>query len=509
MGTGKKSTVCIIALTLVVQFTLGAGPATPASASSNSVPIFYDPLAALGTWVDMANYGPVWYPNGVGPDWRPYINGRWVPTAEGWVFETSEPWGWATYHYGNWMPTTEYGWVWVPGSTWYPSTVVWRRNDDHIGWAPIPPPDYAPEPAFYPVGGFYPGTPVLDLITNPFWLFVPASRFLLGFGQPFSPSFLFHNCRCLVPFSFVPIFFPRTFFLNNFFFPAFAPRAFFAFGPSFDFVSRVARIDLNRITIFANTVNIVGLQNVLPSRALLQQQPLLRQAIPGAVLSGQRFLLTAVSDPRQAAGFLARPDIMPVPQGLPALRAEIPKAEKRLPQSGPEALKGMRGMELPPQSVGETPQMQEQIRQHKLEEQRRLGAVPSTPKPIEVLRTGRPVRQPHMLEALGTTLPPTEERPIIVAGPQRFSTPHRIPEREPRVLREGLGEAPRRFGATPGGEFRLTPHREFWATPREERAIFREFRIVPAPSQRFRAAPAQRSVPRSSGPIAPGFPTLH
>jgi hypothetical protein len=219
-------------------------------------------LTALGTWITLANYGPVWYPNGVGPDWRPYINGRWVPTAEG----------------------------------------------------------------------------------------------------------------------------------------------------------RHARIDLNRITIFANAVNTVTLHNVLPSAALMQQRPFLRQVIPTGVLSGQRFSVMAVSDPRQTAGFLARPDIMPVPQGLPALRAEILKAERRPPRVGPEALRRLRGMGLPPQSVRETPQMREQIRQQQLEERHRLGVVPATPKFIEVL-TGQ---HRQIMEIPGTTrLPSEEERHLGVSSEQR------------------------------------------------------------------------------------------
>jgi hypothetical protein len=509
----KKSAVWLIALALFVQFVLVVG-LTPASASTQAAAIFYDSLAATGTWMTLGNYGPVWYPNGVGPDWRPYIDGRWVPTAEGWVFETGEPWGWATYHYGNWLPTSEYGWVWVPGSTWYPSTVVWRSNEDYIGWAPIPPPDYSPEPTFYPLGGFYPGTPVLDLITAPFWLFAPTSHFLLGFGQPFSPLFNFSSCRCLVPFSFIPILFPRTFFLNNFSFPGFAPRAFFAFGPSFEFVSRAARIDLNRIAIFASTVNIVTLHNVLPSAALLQQQPFLRQAIPVGVLSGQRFAVTAVSDPRQAAGFLARPDIMPSPQGLPALRTEIPKAERRPAQVGLGALKGLRGMELPPQAIGETPQMREQIRRLHLEEQRRLGAV--TPnKAIEVLR-GRQ----QILEVPGTTRLPTEERHLEVIGAHGRLELRRTPEGERRVPRERVGAVPPGFRPGPPGELRLTPHREFWATPREERAVPREFRTIPVAPRQFRTAPmppsgssprvapVRRPTPRPSGRMGPGFPGM-
>ena len=26
-------------------------------------------------------------------DWRPYTDGRWVPTNDGYVFESQEPWG--------------------------------------------------------------------------------------------------------------------------------------------------------------------------------------------------------------------------------------------------------------------------------------------------------------------------------------------------------------------------------------------------------------------------------
>ena len=113
----------------------------------------------------MENYGPVWRPNNVEEDWRPYTDGRWVPTDDGYVFESQEPWGWATYHYGNWMPTENYGWVWVPGRTWYPSTVEWRTSPEskpvdasYVGWAPTPPPNYVP-PAAYAPSVVLPGKP--------------------------------------------------------------------------------------------------------------------------------------------------------------------------------------------------------------------------------------------------------------------------------------------------------------------------------------------------------------
>ena len=137
--SGKKSGL-VAGLALLLLLALIAAPATSARAATEDVAMFYDALSAYGTWVDYGNYGPVWYPTqGVTQNWRPYVDGRWVPTDDGWVFETGEPWGWATYHWGNWMPTSEYGWVWSPGSTWYPSTAAWRTNDDYVGWAPIPP----------------------------------------------------------------------------------------------------------------------------------------------------------------------------------------------------------------------------------------------------------------------------------------------------------------------------------------------------------------------------------
>ena len=142
----------MVALALTFALVLGPGFTGAAQAASEDVAMFYDDLSQLGQWVEYENYGPVWRPTGVPEDWRPYTNGRWVPTNDGNVFESEEPWGWATYHYGNWMPTEASGWVWVPGRTWYPSTVEWRTSPEsepvdtsYVGWAPTPPPNYEPQ----------------------------------------------------------------------------------------------------------------------------------------------------------------------------------------------------------------------------------------------------------------------------------------------------------------------------------------------------------------------------
>jgi len=101
---------------------------------------FYQPLTPMGRWVDAAGYGRVWIPGGVAVDWRPYSNGHWERTEAGWFWASDEPWAWATYHYGRWDYTPDYGWYWIPQTQWAPAWVAWRSGGDYVGWAPLPPP---------------------------------------------------------------------------------------------------------------------------------------------------------------------------------------------------------------------------------------------------------------------------------------------------------------------------------------------------------------------------------
>ncbi len=104
------------------------------------IPEFDAPLEPYGAWFDTADYGAVWQPDvAAGGDWAPYVDGGWEWTDLGWYWETDEPWGWATYHYGRWVQLEDPGWCWVPGSDWAPAWVSWRACDTHIGWAPLPP----------------------------------------------------------------------------------------------------------------------------------------------------------------------------------------------------------------------------------------------------------------------------------------------------------------------------------------------------------------------------------
>ncbi len=103
--------------------------------------VFFDGLDPYGDWVRADDYGYVWQPEVIrwNPRWRPYTDGHWIYTDRGWYWETDEPFGWATYHYGRWVCLQHHGWVWVPGETWAPAWVSWHTAEQYVGWAPMPP----------------------------------------------------------------------------------------------------------------------------------------------------------------------------------------------------------------------------------------------------------------------------------------------------------------------------------------------------------------------------------
>ncbi len=137
---------------------------------------FHGALSPYGQWVVVGSYGRVWRPH-VAAGWRPYYNGRWEWTNEGWLWVSDEPWGWAAYHYGRWALDSHHGWIWVPGYQWAPAWVSWRYSGDVVGWAPLAP-----------------GVSVYVSVTSfhdHWWTFVPCHSFV---GHPvhhvaYRPSF--------------------------------------------------------------------------------------------------------------------------------------------------------------------------------------------------------------------------------------------------------------------------------------------------------------------------------
>jgi len=494
-------------LACCLHLALGLALVGPARGEAPAVAMFYDALAPYGSWVDYGKYGPVWYPTKVSSSWRPYLDGRWTPSRSGWVFETSEPWGWATYHYGNWMPTTAYGWVWSPGSTWYPATTAWRTSDDYVGWAPIPPPDYVPEPAFYPAGGYIPGAPLLDRLAAPLWIFARSSRFLLGFGQPYAPLYSYYNsANCLAPFSYVPIVYGGTFPLSDFYYPSYAATAFFGFGPPFPFISRVSRVEIGQIHGFVNSHSFVMMRNVLPSEAVLGRYPFLRGAIPAPVLAGRGFPLTRVQDAARAEQALNRPGVLGPPGGLPVISQTIPKFTPARAAGAvrPEDLGRIKGMGLPRQAVRPlTPFMRQQISVY-----RQL----QRPFRIETRPAFRPLARPE-------TAPPVEvirgitTRKITPSGPGGFqaapgaTTPQVIRGAGSRRLHPaGSGGLPaassREFRQPAGGAVRAGSPRKVRQTSGFRATVPREFRAAPAPV--FRSESRATFSTRPIGPSGRG-----
>jgi hypothetical protein len=121
-------------------------------------------LDAAGVWSEVPPYGRVWRPTvGVGADWAPYRNGRWVwEDWYGWTWVSSDPWGWAPYHYGRWFNQPGFGWCWYPGGLgvrhyWSPALVSFFGYGagfgigfgfGNIGWVPL-----APYEVFHPWWG--------------------------------------------------------------------------------------------------------------------------------------------------------------------------------------------------------------------------------------------------------------------------------------------------------------------------------------------------------------------
>jgi hypothetical protein len=129
-------------LIALVMLAFGASALQQARGDDVSIDVFYDNLSG-GNWIEVEGYGYGWQPDVAVNDsnWRPYADGYWAYTDDGWTWVSYEDFGWATYHYGRWANLTDYGWTWFPGTDldWGPAWVSWRTGGDYVGWAPLPP----------------------------------------------------------------------------------------------------------------------------------------------------------------------------------------------------------------------------------------------------------------------------------------------------------------------------------------------------------------------------------
>ena len=97
-------------------------------------------LDTYGHWVQTPEYGRVWVPAGVAPEWAPYRYGHWVWIDPwGWTWVDDAPWGFAPFHYGRWVWWGGY-WGWAPGPYWVrpwyaPAMVGWFGGPGWgVGW---------------------------------------------------------------------------------------------------------------------------------------------------------------------------------------------------------------------------------------------------------------------------------------------------------------------------------------------------------------------------------------
>jgi hypothetical protein len=114
-------------------------------------------LEEYGRWERVyydGSYVDCWRPVYVSAGWAPFTAGRWSVYYGDHVWIPSEPFGYVTHHYGNWVFIRGF-WYWAPpvarirvrigpplleiGFAWYPGRVAWVYSGVYIGWVPLAP----------------------------------------------------------------------------------------------------------------------------------------------------------------------------------------------------------------------------------------------------------------------------------------------------------------------------------------------------------------------------------
>src|SRR3990172_5660842 len=158
-----------LSIAILVMVAFSFSPAKSAEAADFAFSVgFRDELSPYGTWVNFSNYGNVWRPNAYS-GWRPYTDGYWGYTNYGPTWYGNEAYAPYVYHYGNWIYTAQFGWVWIPGYDWHAGRVSWSYGGGYIGWRPQ-----------FPSGYYYPGS------DYNFWVVISADRFGYNSYRPYA-----------------------------------------------------------------------------------------------------------------------------------------------------------------------------------------------------------------------------------------------------------------------------------------------------------------------------------
>ena len=135
-------------------------PAPPSSQHSFVEMTGYEELQPYGQWKTLDDYGAVWFPTSVPPEWAPYRYGHWASIAPwGWTWIDDQPWGFAPFHFGRWVYVDD-RWGWAPGEpvdhpVYAPALVAFLETTEDagpaegpgppVGWFPLAPGDaYTP-----------------------------------------------------------------------------------------------------------------------------------------------------------------------------------------------------------------------------------------------------------------------------------------------------------------------------------------------------------------------------
>jgi len=223
-------------LLLALAFTPALAPLTARAEDEVSYEFFYDNLSPYGEWVEVGDYGTCWRPRDVDPDWAPYTDGYWSYTDAGWTWVSYEDFGDITYHYGRWVRTDDVGWCWVPDYEWGPAWVSWRKNDDYVGWAPLP-----PEARWRPSVGFSVWVDETCDIGPSYYNFCPT----VEFGAPVIRSVCVPRARCISLFG-------GTVNITNITYNSYN-RHVFCGGPDYAYINRVGRRQVPTLKLVQNT----------------------------------------------------------------------------------------------------------------------------------------------------------------------------------------------------------------------------------------------------------------
>ena len=97
-------------------------------------------LARHGSWQQHPEFGWVWSPTVVAPQWAPYRFGQWAWVQPwGWTWVDAAPWGFAPFRYGRWFWWGN-RWSWAPGPGRPQPVIVPVAPGVVVGGRPPPPP---------------------------------------------------------------------------------------------------------------------------------------------------------------------------------------------------------------------------------------------------------------------------------------------------------------------------------------------------------------------------------